>query len=96
MERIDAHHARNNSHEHHFLNRKIAPAEKRHDPLIIGYLPLLQNETKENAGNQPERKPCCPGDFQWTHDYTLLNISRAMMVPETIIESKNIQLLTAS
>jgi hypothetical protein len=36
------------------------------------------------------------GNFQWTHNYTLRQISRAMIVPEVIIAIRKSQLLTAN
>jgi len=66
-----------------------------HDLLILGHLRFLQNKSEENSGHESERKARGTGNFQWTHSYTLRKINRAMIVPETIIAMRKIQLLTA-
>ena len=63
--------------------------------LIFGHLRFLQNETEENSGDESEREARRTGNFQWTHNYTLRKINRAMIVPEIIIAMRKSQLLTA-
>ena len=64
--------------------------------MILGHLCFLQNKAEKNSGDESEHEARRTGNFQWTHNYTLRKINRAMIVPEIIIAMRKSQLLTAN